>query len=183
MANYVEFEDKMKKTLTALSNDYSGLRAGRANPGILDRLRVEYYCASSKINEVAAVSVPEPRMLMIQPWDGSVLKEIEKAILASDIGITPTNDGKVIRLTFPQPTEERRRELAKEAKKLGEDAKVAIRNVRRDAIDKFKKQEKAHEITEDDLKGIETDIQKLTDKYIGEIDKMVNEKEQEIMAV
>ena len=120
---------------------------------------------------------------MIQPWDGSVLKEIEKAILASDIGITPTNDGKVIRLTFPQPTEERRRELAKEAKKLGEDAKVAIRNVRRDAIDKFKKQEKAHEITEDDLKGIETDIQKLTDKYIGEIDKMVNEKEQEIMAV
>lgn len=183
MANYVEFEDKMKKTLTALSNDYSGLRAGRANPGILDRLRVEYYGASSKINEVAAVSVPEPRMLMIQPWDGSVLKEIEKAILASDIGITPTNDGKVIRLTFPQPTEERRRELAKEAKKLGEDAKVAIRNVRRDAIDKFKKQEKAHEITEDDLKGIETDIQKLTDKYIGEIDKMVNEKEQEIMAV
>ena len=183
MANYVEFEDKMKKTLTALSNDYSGLRAGRANPGILDRLRVEYYGASSKINEVAAVSVPEPRMLMIQPWDGSVLKEIEKAILASDIGITPTNDGKVIRLTFPQPTEERRRELAKEAKKLGEVAKVAIRNVRRDAIDKFKKQEKAHEITEDDLKGIETDIQKLTDKYIGEIDKMVNEKEQEIMAV
>ena len=183
MANYVEFEDKMKKTLTALSNDYSGLRAGRANPGILDRLRVEYYGASSKINEVAAVSVPEPRMLMIQPWDGSVLKEIEKAILASDIGITPTNDGKVIRLTFPQPTEERRRELAKEAKKLGEDAKVAIRNVRRDAIDKFKKQEKAHEITEDDLKGIETDIQKLTDKYIGEIDKMLNDKEQEIMAV
>lgn len=183
MANYVEFEDKMKKTIAALSNDYSSLRAGRANPGVLDRLRVEYYGASTKINEVAAVSVPEPRMLMIQPWDGSVLKEIEKAILASDIGITPTNDGKVIRLTFPQPTEERRRELAKEAKKLGEDAKVAIRNVRRDAIDKFKKQEKAHEITEDDLKGIETDIQKLTDKYIGEIDKMVNEKEQEIMAV
>ncbi len=183
MANYVEFEDKMKKTLNALSNDYSGLRAGRANPGILDKLRVEYYGASSKINEVAAVSVPEPRMLMIQPWDATVLKEIEKAILASDIGITPNSDGKVIRLTFPQPTEERRRELAKEAKKLGEDAKVAIRNVRRDAIDKFKKQEKAHEITEDDLKGIETDVQKLTDKYIGEIDKMVSEKEQEIMAV
>jgi len=183
MANYVEFEDKMKKTLNALTNDYSGLRAGRANPGILDKLRVEYYGASSKINEVAAVSVPEPRMLMIQPWDATVLKEIEKSILASDIGITPNNDGKVIRLTFPQPTEERRRELAKEAKKLGEDAKVAIRNVRRDAIDKFKKQEKAHEITEDDLKGIETDIQKLTDKYIGEVDKMVTEKEQEIMAV
>lgn len=183
MANYTEFEDKMKKTLTALSNDYAGLRAGRANPAVLDRLRVDYYGASSKINEVAAVSVPEPRMLMIQPWDASLVKEIEKAILASDIGITPTSDGKVIRLSFPQPTEERRRELAKEAKKLGEDGKVAIRNVRRDALDKFKKQEKAHEITEDELKGIETDVQKLTDKYIAEIDKMVAEKDKEIMAV
>lgn len=183
MANYTEFEDKMKKTLTALSNDYAGLRAGRANPAVLDRLRVDYYGASSKINEVAAISVPEPRMLMIQPWDASLVKEIEKAILASDIGITPSNDGKVIRLSFPQPTEERRRELAKEAKKLGEDAKVAIRNVRRDALDKFKKQEKAHEITEDELKGIETDVQKLTDKYIAEIDKMVAEKDKEIMAV
>lgn len=183
MANYTEFEEKMKKTLVALSNDYSGLRAGRANAAILDRLRVEYYGTPSKINEVAAVSVPEPRMLMIQPWDASVLKEIEKAILASDIGITPTSDGKVIRLTFPQPTEERRRELAKDAKKFGEDAKVAIRNVRRDALDKFKKQEKAHEITEDELKNIETDIQKLTDKYVSEIDKMVSEKEKEIMAV
>ncbi len=183
MANYTEFEEKMKKTLVALGNDYSGLRAGRANAAILDRLRVEYYGTPSKINEVAAVSVPEPRMLMIQPWDASVLKEIEKAILASDIGITPTSDGKVIRLTFPQPTEERRRELAKDAKKYGEDAKVAIRNVRRDALDKFKKQEKAHEITEDELKNIETDIQKLTDKYVAEIDKMVSEKEKEIMAV
>lgn len=183
MANYTEFEDKMKKTLTALANDYTGLRAGRANAAILDRLRVEYYGTPSKINEVAAVSVPEPRMLMIQPWDASVLKEIEKAILASDIGITPTSDGKVIRLTFPQPTEERRRELAKDAKKYGEDAKVSIRNVRRDALDKFKKQEKAHEITEDELKGIETDIQKLTDKYVAEIDKMIGEKEKEIMAV
>lgn len=183
MANYTEFEDKMKKTLTALSNDYAGLRAGRANPAVLDRLRVDYYGASSKINEVAAVSVPEPRMLMIQPWDVTLVKEIEKAILASDIGITPSNDGKVIRLSFPQPTEERRKELAKEAKKLGEDAKVAVRNVRRDALDKFKKQEKAKEITEDELKGIETDVQKLTDKYIAEIDKMVSEKEKEIMAV
>lgn len=183
MANYAEFEEKMKKTLTALSNDYAGLRAGRANAAILDRLRVEYYGASSKINEVAAVSVPEPRMLVIQPWDATVLKEIEKAILASDIGITPTSDGKVIRLAFPQPTEERRKELAKDAKKYGEDAKVAIRNVRRDALDKFKKQEKSHEITEDELKGIETDIQKLTDKYVAEIDKMVSEKEKEIMAV
>ena len=183
MANYTEFEDKMKKTLTALSNDYAGLRAGRANPAVLDRLRVDYYGASSKINEVAAVSVPEPRMLMIQPWDASLVKEIEKAILASDIGITPTSDGKVIRLSFPQPTEERRKELAKEAKKLGEDAKVAVRNVRRDALDKFKKQEKSKEITEDELKGIENDIQKLTDKYVAEIDKMVSDKEKEIMAV
>ena len=183
MANYIEFEEKMKKTIVALSNDYAGLRAGRANAAILDRLRVEYYGASSKINEVAAVTVPEPRMLVIQPWDVTVLKEIEKAILASDIGITPTTDGKVIRLAFPQPTEERRRELAKDAKKYGEDAKVAIRNIRRDALDKFKKQEKAHEITEDELKGIETDVQKLTDKYVAEIDKMVSEKEKEIMAV
>ena len=183
MGNYIEFEEKMKKTITALNNDFAGLRAGRANAAILDRLRVEYYGASSKINEVAAVTVPEPRMLVIQPWDVTVLKEIEKAILASDIGITPTTDGKVIRLAFPQPTEERRRELAKDAKKYGEDAKVAIRNIRRDALDKFKKQEKAHEITEDELKGIETDIQKLTDKYVAEIDKMVGEKEKEIMAV
>lgn len=183
MANYNEFEEKMKKTLNSLGNDYAGLRAGRANPAVLDRLRVDYYGASSKINEVAAISVPEPRMLMIQPWDASLVKEIEKAILASDIGITPSNDGKVIRLSFPQPTEERRKELAKEAKKLGEDAKVAIRNVRRDALDKFKKQEKAHEITEDELKGIETDIQKLTDKYVAEVDKMISEKEKEIMAV
>ena len=183
MANYTEFEDKMKKTLTALNNDFAGVRAGRANPAVLDRLRVEYYGASSKINEVAAVSVPEARMLVIQPWDVTVLKEIEKAILASDIGITPNSDGKVIRLTFPQPTEERRKELVKDVKKYGEEAKVATRNVRRDALDKFKKQEKAHEITEDDLKGIETDIQKLTDKYIGEIEKMVSEKEKEVMAV
>lgn len=183
MANYTEYEDKMKKTLNSLNNDYAGLRAGRANPAVLDRLRVDYYGASSKINEVAAISVPEPRMLMIQPWDASLVKEIEKAILASDIGITPSNDGKIIRLSFPQPTEERRKELAKDAKKMGEEAKVAIRNVRRDALDKFKKQEKAHEITEDELKGIETDVQKLTDKYIGEIDKMVSEKEKEIMAV
>ncbi len=183
MANYVEFEDKMKKTLSSLEKDYAGLRAGRANPAVLDRLRVEYYGTPTKINEMAAVSVPEPRMLMIQPWDASVLKEIEKAILASDIGINPQNDGKVIRLTFPQPTEERRRELAKDAKKYGEEAKVAVRNVRRDALDKFKKQEKAKEITEDELKGIETDIQKMTDKFIAEIDKMVGEKEKEIMAV
>ena len=159
MANYAEFEEKMKKTISALNHDFGGLRAGRANAAVLDRIRVEYYGASSKINEVAAVSVPEPRMLMIQPWDVSLVKEIEKAILASDIGITPTSDGKVIRLNFPQPTEERRRELAKDVKKFGEEAKVAVRNVRRDALDRFKKQEKAHEITEDELKGIETDIQ------------------------
>ena len=183
MANYTEFEDKMKKTLTALSNDYAGLRAGRANPAVLDRLRVEYYGASSKINEVAAVSVPEPRLLMIQPWDASILKEIEKAILASDIGITPQNDGKVIRLTFPQPTEERRRELSKDAKRYGEDSKVAIRSIRRDAIEKFKKMQKASEITEDELKTAENDIQKLTDRFCKDIDAIVASKEKEIMAV
>ena len=183
MADYTEYEGRMKKTIQSLASDFTGLRAGRANPGILDRLTVEYYGTQSKINEVAAVSVPEPRMLAIQPWDASLVKEIKKAILASDIGINPADDGKVIRLVFPQPTEERRRELAKEAKKYGEESKVAIRNIRRDAIEHFKKQEKAHEITEDDLKGIETDVQKLTDKFITEIDKMVAEKEKEIMAV
>jgi len=183
MANYTEFEEKMKKTIGAMTHDFSGLRAGRANAAVLDRIRVQYYGTPSRINEVAAVSVPEPRTLLIQPWDASILKEIERAILASDIGINPNNDGKVIRLNFPQPTEERRKELGKDVKKFGEEAKVAVRNVRRDALEKFKKQEKAHEITEDELKNIETDIQKLTDKYVLEIDNMVGEKEKEIMSV
>lgn len=181
--NYPEIEQKMSKAINALNEQLHTLRAGRANPAVLDKIRVEYYGTMSKINEVAAVSVPEPRLLVIQPWDASLIKEIEKAIQTSDIGINPANDGKVIRLLFPQPTEERRKELVKDCKKFGEDSKVAIRNIRRDFIDKYKKMEKNHEITEDDLKGTEEDIQKMTDKYIKEIDSIVAEKEKEIMAV
>lgn len=181
--NYPEIETRMTKAVSALTEQLHTLRAGRANPAVLDKLRVEYYGTMSKISEVAAVSVPEPRLLVIQPWDASLLKEIEKTIQTSDIGINPSNDGKVIRLLFPQPTEERRKELVKECKKYGEDGKVAIRNIRRDAIDKYKKMEKNHEITEDDLKGAEEDIQKMTDKFIKEIDGIISEKEKEIMAV
>ncbi len=181
--NYPEIEQKMGKAINSLNEQLHTLRAGRANPAVLDKLRVEYYGTMSKISEVAAVSVPEPRMLVIQPWDASLLKEIEKAIQTSDIGINPQNDGKVIRLLFPQPTEERRRELSKDCKKYGEDSKVAIRNIRRDFIDKYKKMEKNHEITEDDLKATEEDIQKLTDKYIKEIDAIVSQKDKEIMSV
>ena len=181
--NYPQIEEKMQKALLAIENELQALRAGRANPAVLDKLRVEYYGVSSKIGEVAAVSIPEPRMLCIQPWDASLVKEIEKAILASDIGITPTSDGKVIRMVFPQPTEERRKELVKDAKKLGEEGKVSIRSVRRDAIEKYKKMEKAHEITEDDLKETESEIQKLTDNYCKKIDEAVADKEKEIMSV
>lgn len=181
--NYPEIEQKMSKAINALNEQLHTLRAGRANPAVLDKLRVEYYGTMSKINEVAAVSVPEPRMLVIQPWDASLLKEIEKTIQTSDIGINPSNDGKVIRLLFPQPTEDRRKELVKECKKYGEDSKVAVRNIRRDSIDKFKKMEKNHEITEDDLKATEDDIQKLTDKYIKDIDAVISTKEKEIMSV
>lgn len=181
--NYPEIEQKMNKAIGALNEQLHTLRAGRANPAVLDKIRVEYYGTKSKISEVAAVSVPEPRMLVIQPWDVSLLKEIEKCIHSSDIGINPSNDGKVIRLLFPQPTEERRKELVKDCKKMGEDSKVAIRNVRRDAIDKYKKMEKNHEITEDDLKGAEDDIQKMTDKFIKQIEGIVSDKEKEIMAV
>ena len=181
--NYPEIEQKMSKAIEVLKEQLHTLRAGRANPAVLDKIKVEYYGTMSKINEVAAVSVPEPRMLVIQPWDASLIKEIEKAIHASDIGINPANDGKVIRLLFPQPTEERRKELVKDCKKYGEDSKVAIRNIRRDFIDKYKKMEKNHEITEDDLKATEADIQKMTDNYIKEIDSVVADKEKEIMAV
>ena len=181
--NYPEIEQKMSKAINALNEQLHTLRAGRANPAVLDKIRVEYYGTMSKINEVAAVSVPEPRLLVIQPWDASLIKEIEKAIQVSDVGINPANDGKVIRLLFPQPTEERRKELVKDCKKFGEDSKVAIRNIRRDFIDKYKKMEKNHEITEDDLKGAEDDIQKMTDKFIKEIDSIVANKEKEIMAV
>lgn len=180
---YPEIDSKMSKAVSVLKEQLHTLRAGRANPAVLDKIRVEYYGTPSKINEVAAISVPEPRMLVIQPWDATLIKEIEKAIQTSDIGINPSNDGKVVRLLFPQPTEERRKELVKECKKYGEDAKVAIRNIRRDFIDKYKKMEKNHEITEDDLKNTEVDIQKMTDNYIKEIDSVIAEKEKEIMAV
>ena len=177
------FQDKMEKTLNNLEEEYAGIRAGRANPHILDKLRVDYYGTPSPIQSVANVSVPEPRMIQIQPWESSLIKEIEKAILVSDLGITPNNDGKVIRLIFPELTEDRRKELAKEVKKKGDNAKVAIRNVRRDANDLFKKQNKAGEISDDELKGTEDDIQKLTDKYVGIIDATVEEKTKEILTV
>lgn len=183
MSKYQEIETKMQKTIQVLERDLGSLRAGRANAAVLDRITVEYYGTPTPLNQVAAISVPEPRILAIQPWDSSLIKPIEKAILASDIGITPSSDDKLVRLVFPQPTEERRRELAKDVKKFGEDSKVAIRAIRRDSIEKFKKMQKASEITEDDLKAAETDIQKLTDRYCKDIDVMVADKEKEIMSV
>ena len=183
MSKYQEFESKMQKTLQVLERDLGSLRAGRANAAVLDRITVEYYGTPTPLNQVAAISVPEPRVLAIQPWDSSLIKPIEKAILSSDIGITPSSDDKMIRLLFPQPTEERRRELAKDVKRFGEDSKVAIRSIRRDALEKFKKMQKASEITEDELKTAENEIQKLTDKYCKDIDGMVAAKEKEIMSV
>ncbi|GKX28950.1 ribosome-recycling factor [Vallitalea longa] len=178
-----KYEEKMKKTINALDNDYNSIRAGRANPHVLDRVTVDYYGQSTPLQQVGNVSIPEPRMIQIQPWDASMMKEIEKAILASDVGITPNNDGKIIRLVFPELTEERRKSLTKDVKKKGEEAKVAVRNIRRDALDHFKKAEKNHEITEDDLKDYEKDMQKLTDKYIKEIDVHVDNKTKEILTV
>lgn len=178
-----KFEEKMQKSIAALEDEYTTIRAGRANPHVLDKITVEYYGQPSSLQQVANVSVPEPRIIQIQPWEGSLLKEIEKAIMVSDLGITPTNDGKVIRLVFPELTEERRKELVKDVKKKGENAKVAIRNIRRDANDSFKKQNKANEISEDELKNLEDNIQKLTDKYIAGIDKAVEEKSKEILTV
>lgn len=183
MGKYDEIENKMQKTINVLSHDLAALRAGRANPAILDKITVSYYGTPTPLNQVAAIAVPEPRMISIQPWDAGLAKEIEKAILASDIGITPTSDGKIIRLVFPQPTEERRRELVKDVKKYGEESKVAIRSIRRDSIEKFKKMQKSSEITEDDLKEAESDIQKITDKFCKNIDDMVAEKEKEVMSV
>ena len=177
------FQDKMEKSLANLNEEFAGIRAGRANPHVLDKLRVDYYGTPSPIQSVANVSVPEPRMIQIQPWEASMVKEIEKAILSSDLGINPTNDGKLIRLVFPELTEERRKELAKDIKKKGENAKVAIRNIRRDANDAFKKQNKANEVSEDELKELENDTQKITDKYIAKIDGAVEEKTKEILTV
>ena len=183
MSDIKEFENKMSKTVDALKEDYVTIRAGRANPHILDKIKVDYYGTPTSLQQVANISVPEARMIQIQPWESSLIKEIEKAILVSDLGITPNNDGKVIRLIFPELTEDRRKELAKEVKKKGDNAKVAIRNVRRDANDLFKKQNKAGEISDDELKGTEDDIQKLTDKYVGSIDATVEEKTKEILTV
>ena len=176
-------EDKMQKCVNSLEKEFSTIRAGRANPGVLDKITVDYYGVPTQINAMAAVSVAEARILVIQPWDASSLKSIEKAIMASDIGITPTNDGKALRIVFPQLTEERRKEINKNISKMSEEAKVAIRNIRRDAIEKFKKQQKASEITEDDYKNTEKDIQKLTDDYIKEIDGIMSKKEKELKEI
>ena len=183
MADYKEFEHKMQKTVEYLEQQFATVRAGRANAGVLDQIQVMYYGSPTPIQQVASVSVPDPRTLMIQPWDSSVLREIEKAILSSDLGINPQNDGKVIRLVFPQLTEERRKELAKQVKKYGEEGKVAVRNIRRDAMEKFKKQQKASEITEDDYKGIEKDIQKMTDDYIKKVEALSEKKEKEMFEI
>lgn len=177
------YEDKMNKTMNNLAEEYGGIRAGRANPHVLDKLRVDYYGTPTPIQQVANVNVPEPRMIQIQPWEASMVKEIEKAILTSDLGINPTNDGKVIRLVFPELTEERRKELAKDVKKKGENAKVAIRNIRRDGNDAFKKLAKSEDISEDEIKDLEDALQKLTDKYIANVDKAVEEKAKEILTV
>ena len=181
--DYSEIQGKMEKTIENLQERFSEVRAGRANPAILNKVKMDYYGTPTPINQVAGVSVPEARMIVIQPWDVSILKQIEKAILASEIGINPNNDGKVIRLVFPELTEERRKDLVKEIKKYAEEAKVAVRNARRDGMDKAKAMQKDGEITEDELKGAETDIQKLTDKNIEEIDKILSVKETEIMSI
>ena len=177
------YEDKMNKTLAALDSDYATIRAGRANPHVLDKIMVDYYGTPTPINQEGNIAVPEPRMIQIQPWDKSMLKAIEKAINMSELGIHPGNDGSVIRLIFPELSEERRKELNKDVKKKAEASKVAIRNIRRDAMDNFKKLEKKKEITEDDQKDLEEEIQKLTDKFIADIDKKCDDKCKDILAV
>ena len=176
------FDEKMGKTMNNLAEEFGGIRAGRANPHVLDKLRVDYYGTPTAIQQVANVSVPEPRMIQIQPWEASMVKEIEKAILTSDLGINPTNDGKTVRLLFPELTEERRKELAKDVKKKGENAKVAIRNIRRDANDSFKKLAK-EDVSEDEIKQLEDQAQKMTDKYIADVDEAVEVKTKEILTV
>ena len=181
--NYDEIISKMEKTVDVLANNFAEVRAGRANPAILNKIKVDYYGVPTPISQVAGISVPEARLIVIQPWDLSILKEIEKEILKSDIGINPNNDGKVIRLAFPELNEERRKEIVKGIKKTAEDSKVAIRSIRRDGIEEFKKKQKDSEITEDELKMAEDEIQKITDKYVAEIDKLLDSKEKEIMSV
>ena len=181
--DYSKIEEKMSKTINVYKENLAEIRAGRANPAVLNKIKIDYYGTPTPINQVAGVSVPEARLIVIQPWDASILKEIEKAILAADIGINPNNDGKVIRLAFPELNEERRKEIVKDIKKMAEEAKVVVRNARRDGIDEAKKLQKDGEITEDELKQAESEIQKITDKNIEEIDNILNKKEQEVMSV
>ncbi len=176
------YEDKMQKTYDFLSSDLAAIRAGRANPHVLDKIKVDYYGTPTPIQQVGNITVPEPRMIQIAPWEKSLIKEIEKAIMMSDVGITPSNDGSLIRLVFPELTEERRKELVKDVKKRGEENKVAVRNIRRDGNDAFKKLAKA-EVSEDEIKELEENLQKLTDKFVKEIDKLVEEKSKEILTV
>ena len=180
---YKVYEEKMKKSIDSVAADFASVRAGRANAGVLDRIMVDYYGSPTPIQQVAAISTPDPRALLITPWDGSILRAIEKAILNSDLGINPQNDGRAIRLNFPQLTEERRKELVKQIRKYAENGKVAVRNIRRDAMDNFKKQEKKSEITEDELKMVEKDLQKLTDDSCKKLDELLAKKEKELLAV
>ena len=181
--DYKIYSDKMKKSIESVAADFAAVRAGRANAAVLDRISVDYYGSPTPIQQIAAIASPDPRQLVITPWDGSALKLIERAIQESDLGINPQNDGRVIRLVFPQLTEERRKELTRQVKKYGEDAKVAIRNVRRDAVDFVKKAQKKGELTEDDQKKAEKDIQELTDKYIKKVDEMCAKKDKELMEI
>lgn len=183
MVDLKVYEEKMEKTVSVLKEDFNTIRVGRANPHVLDKIRVDYYGMPSPIQSVANISVPEARMLQIQPWEKSMIKVIEKAIQTSDLGINPSNDGSVIRLVFPEMTEARRKELSKDVKKKGDNAKVAVRNIRRDAMDAFKKQEKSGDLTEDDRKVAEDKMQKLTDKYVEKIDKEVEAKNKDILTV
>ena len=180
---YQEYEHKMKKTVEVVISDFGGVRAGRANASVLDKISVEYYGTETPINQVASISAPDPRTLVIQPWDGTLLKAIEKALLISELGINPQNDGKVIRLVFPQLTEERRKELTKQVHKYAEGGKVAVRNIRRDMMDKIKAAKKISEITEDDAKDYEKKLQDVTDKYVKKLDELAAEKEKELMSV
>ncbi len=178
-----DYSEKMQKTIDHLQGEYAAIRAGRANPHVLDKVRVDYYGTPTPIQQVGNISIPDPRIIQIQPWEKSILKDIEKAIQASDIGINPTNDGNVVRLVFPELTEERRKDLVKEIKKKGEDAKVAVRNIRRDGNDAFKKLSKSDDISEDEVKDLEDELQKTTDKFIKEIDSMIDDKSKDIMTV
>lgn len=183
MTEYQEYTDKMHKTIEVMQTEFTTVRAGRANASVLDQIKVDYYGAPTPIQQIASISAPDPRTLIIQPWDASSLKLIERAIQSSDLGINPQNDGRVIRMAFPQLTEERRKDLVRQIHKYGEESKVAIRNIRRDAMEKYKAQRKKSEITEDDLKDIEKDMQKLTDDYIKKVDDLVSIKEKELYEI